>query len=81
MIAHILLRHIVSIVIEDVIVLVMELLLLFLHACFSLRCIAVEAVRFNLSKVQEARFVADLSMPVDIAVAVSNYLSETWSSE
>ena len=80
MIAHILLGgHIIGsrVIVATAIVLlvfVMQSLFLFLDASFSFRscsCIAVvEAVWLILSaKVQEGGLVADLGVPVDIAVA------------
>ena len=63
---------VVSVVPMTMVVFVVQALFLFLDAGLSLRCIAVEAVRFDLSKVQEGRFVADLSMPVNVTVSIAD---------
>ena len=69
MIANIL---VVSVVPVTMVVFVVQALFLLLDARLSLCCIAVEAVRVNLSKVQERRFVADLRMPVNVTVSIAD---------
>ena len=63
---------ILGVSVVSVAILVMKALFLLLDARLSLRCIAVEAVRVNLSEVQEGRFVADLSMPVNVTISVAD---------
>ena len=62
----------VSVVPVAMVELVVQALFLLLNTRLSLRRIAVETVRVDLSKVQERRFVADLSMPVNVPVSVAN---------
>ena len=69
MIANVLM---VSVVPVTMVVLVVQALFLLLDARLSLCCIAVEAVRVDLSKVQERRFVADLRMPVNVTVSIAD---------
>ena len=63
---------ILGVSVVSVAILVMKALFLLLDARLSLRCIAVEAVRVDLSKVQERRFVADLRMPVNVTVSIAD---------
>ena len=63
---------ILGVSVVSVAILVMKALFLLLDARLSLRCIAVEAVRVDLSEVQEGRFVADLSMPVNVTISVAD---------
>ena len=77
LIAHVLIHHVVAssrVVIEAAVIFFMKPLFLFLNARLSLRrrCLTIETVGFYLSEVQERWFVADLSMPVDIAVPVAD---------
>ena len=69
MIANVLL---VSVVPVTMVVFVVQALFLLLDARLSLCCIAVKAVRVDLSKVQEGRFVADLRMPVNVTVSIAD---------